>query len=212
MFKKQKKGIFYYLNPYNWIRNLVSFVLSILLFINHFFVRILVCVILFVIIYFAYDRYASFTYKDVEDHERYESPLTQGEKSLGADLDALYANGKLYKQSEQKIEENTDVVLEKDVPENTKLGEHGTSGPDLDTSSDGQKEVDVLDAMVSDYYEEDIPVRDMQPIWDREDEVPKTFIYQEVQKRMDEIRQKTMKKQKRTSKKKQKKKQKSKTK
>ena len=98
--KEVHHEFWYYLNPFVWIRALVSYVLTFTLVLNHFFVLILACVILVLSILFFYDRYAVATYDGAEQteysdsifasHEKYDSPLARGDKYLGKELEAHY--------------------------------------------------------------------------------------------------------------------------
>lgn len=98
---EEKKEILFYLNPINWIRFIFSCIMTFVLFINHFFVIILIVVIVSLVAFFSYDRYALMTYDGsvnssymggvFGENEAYKSPLLQGNKSLIRDLSSYYA-------------------------------------------------------------------------------------------------------------------------
>ena len=165
--EKVKHSIFYYLNPYIWIRGIVSYILTFILILNHFFVFILGGIIIILTIWFFYDRYALATYdgstaSDYSDAifskaEKYDSPLARGDRYLTQELnDYLAAERKQVvrtkPEAKEKISENQETI-------NT---------------------IEIEDA----------------PDWDRRDDVSRSFISREVQRRVSEIEYDVLKKQK----------------
>lgn len=166
--EKVKHSLLYYLNPFVWIRMVVSYILTFILILNHFFVLILGCIIVVLTILFFYDRYALSTYdgstaSDYSDAifskaEKYDSPLARGDKYLAEELTAYYENEK--KQAE----------VEK-----------------VRAEYEQQKQPLKIEQADFSYT---------QTEWDRRDDVSRSFISKEVQKRVFQIEQNVLKKQK----------------
>ena len=101
MTEKKKKGFLYYLNPILWIQVFFSYIMTMGLFINHFFALILIVIIISLIVFFSYDRYAIITYDGsvssaylggvFGENKTYSSPLIQGHRHLIRDLYSYFA-------------------------------------------------------------------------------------------------------------------------
>lgn len=164
--KKVKHSFWYYLNPLLWIRAVVSYILTFVLILNHFFVLILACIIAVLVVFFCYDRYALLTYdgstaSDFSDSifskaEKYNSPLARGDKYLTKELADYF-------EVERRHAEKEKIKAKKQQEEL-------------------QQRVDMA--------------MDEQPIWDRRDDVSRSFISREVQRRVSEIEHDVLKKQK----------------
>ena len=151
--EKEEKKLLYYLNPLTWGRVAVSYFLTAALIFNHFFVFILGALIVLLVAFFSYDRYALMTYDEDYTSEysqgfastgKYNSPLARGDKYLAKELKAYYASIKQndeYRNSERHSRK--------------------------ENSADGR-----------------YAVRSRQPVWNRTDEVSRSFIYQEVRQRL----------------------------
>ncbi len=170
MTQEKEKGFFYYLNPFVWIKGILSYLLTILLLLNHYFVFILMGVIASVSVLFTYDRYAAVTY--VEDttsdflvgsfarSSAYDSPLKQGDKKISNELSSYY-------QQEAR--------REKREKEERLAAAQAAKNPNNQVSE---------------------TVSDMQPIWRREDEISHSFIQQEVNKRLADIEKRVVRRRK----------------
>ena len=129
MTTKEKKGSLHYLNPIVWFRMLFSYILTFVLFIDHFFVFILLAILVSLVAFFSYDRYASMTYDGSTSSEymggafgenkAYKSPLIQGNKSLIRDLSSYYVRqrGTTKTKKAQKVQQSVnDEALEVSRP------------------------------------------------------------------------------------------------
>ena len=164
--EKVKHRFWYYLNPFLWIWAFISYVLTFVLILNHFFVLILACVIAILVVLFFYDRYALLTYdgstaSDFSDAifskaEKYNSPLARGDKYLTKELADYFESEKRHVEKE-KIK--------------------------------AKKQQEELQQRVN-------MAMDDQPFWDRRDDVSRSFISKEVKRRVSEIEQKILKQQK----------------
>ena len=140
---KVSRKFWYYLNPLVWIRLFVSYTMTIVLVINHFFVLILASVIVVLTALFFYDRYAVLTYDedpalDGENafaaREKYDSPLARGDRYLSKELAALYDAEERQNAYEKEVVERE--MLERQSNQNSAIrdmkpiwGENGVRPP-----------------------------------------------------------------------------------
>ena len=115
---KVHHSTFYYLNPFVWIRELFSYLMTFFLLFDRFFAIFFGCFIFLFIAFFFYDRYSNFTYGNdnnsktsyfkvgfFNDNQKYTSPLTQNNNNLSKKLSVFYAS-KI--QSQEKTETKKD--------------------------------------------------------------------------------------------------------
>ena len=122
MKEEKERGILYYLNPIVWIQMLFSYIMTIGLFINHFLAIILVIIIVSLIVFFSYDRYAIITYDGSVDspylggvfgeNKVYSSPLIRGHRHLIHDLYSYFAKQRNSIRSRKKyfVTDDTDEI------------------------------------------------------------------------------------------------------
>ena len=122
--EKEEKNILYYLNPITWGRLCISYLLTGALILNHFFVFILMGLIILLVAFFSYDRYALMTYDEdyslayshgFSSTRKYNSPLVRGDKYLAKELKAYYTSTSPKKHSEKSGNNQTGAFDDKYV-------------------------------------------------------------------------------------------------
>ena len=166
MTKKEEKKFFWsYVNPLLWLKTFFSYFFTGALVVNHFFVAILICIVFVLVVFFLYDRYALMTYD--EDY------MTEYATSFGSSkkYNSPFAKG--------------DKDLMRDL--------HAYYGY-KNTSTRTERRSRVEEKQIQDDFDDTYVIRQEQPVWDRQDVVPRSFIYQEVRHRLMNIEKNVMKK------------------